>query len=204
MEKQSGVGKNHLGFYFKIFQRKRILIIVAIGFLLCVIGGRLLYLKIQTHVIKEEYPISKIETYQHWVTVYPSLNTTLSDFVDMSLFYGFKPKMTFDDALLSFGKPNNIRAQKEGNIYYEYWRDRARVEVVREETSSGDYNYPIDVSWALYTYPNDITYDKVLNPKIVKYINPTLDKTVVVILNQKGDVGVLVEIIGNRVENLIW
>lgn len=163
----------------------------------------LFYLKTQTRIIKGEYPVSKIEIYKHRVTVYPSTNTKLEDFVDMSLFYGFNPEMRFENAINLFGEPDNIREER-GNIYYEYWEDEARVEVVREEYSTGDNNNPIGVTWALYSYPKDFIYTELLNSKIAEHIDPTMNKTIVLIKNQTRDIDVLIEILGNRVEKMIW
>ena len=176
----------------------------VVSIILLIIVGRLIYVKVQTHVINGEYPIDKIVIYHHWVTIYPKTNTVLQDFVDMSLFYGFKPKMTFSDAVNAFGEPDNIREEDRGNTYYEYWRDNARIEVGKEEYSTGNRDNPIGVAWALYSYPKNASYIQVLNPRIINAINPNLPKTIVTIKNQDGSVGVLLDVRGNRVQDLIW
>ena len=178
-------------------------LLVLILTIATLVVGRILYVKIQTREIKEEYPIEKIKFYKHWVTVFPKQNTRLNDFVDMSLFYNFKPNMTFDETTKLFGKPNNIRENK-GNIYYEYSKQKSRIEVAKEEYSTGDNNNPIGVSWALYTYPKDDKYDHILSKRISKYVPLTSKETVVTIMKINDEPGILVFITGNRVEYIVW
>lgn len=176
---------------------KKIIIIISVVVLLILL--RVGYVSLGTKYVDGTYPVAKLKFYKHWITVYPDSDTNISDFVDMDLFYGFRENMTFDDAVSNFGEPDNIR-QEEHNNYYEYNFDNARVDVGREEYSTGD---GIGVSWALYSYPVSKSYYEVLIPQIADYVDPSSVRTAVTILDSDGDVRVLVYILGNRVDHLI-
>ena len=153
-----------------------------------------------SRTIPGDPPVKTLEFSDHWIHVRPLPNAKLNDFVDMSLFGDFFPGITFAEAKAEFGEPNNIR-QEEHNTYYEYWTNRSRIEIGREESSSGD---GVEVSWALYAYPKNPSFYTVLPSPISKHIDANAAKTVVLIKNQSDETQVLVSILGRRVDYLIW
>jgi hypothetical protein len=180
-----------------MFLHKERLTLIASIFSLCI----LLQTSCTTsRTISGEPPVKTLEFSDHWIHVRPLPNAKLSDFVDMRLFGEFFPGITFAEAKAEFGQPNNIRKEQH-DTYYEYWTERSRIEIGREESSSGD---GVEVSWALYAYPKDPSFYNVLPSTISKHIDANAEKTVVLIKNQSDQTQVLVSILDRRVDHLIW
>lgn len=175
-------------------------ILIALTLIVLLVAGRIAFVKSNRSEIAEEPPVKNIELYKHWLTVKPEENTQISDFVDIKFFHDFSPGINFERATILHGNPNNIRKDK-GNQYYEYWYDDARIEVGKEEYAQGDAT---SIDWALYSYPSKKTYSEILAPAISKHIDPGKEKNTVQILNSNGDVEMLVQIIGNRVDYMVW
>lgn len=175
-------------------------ILIAVVIIALLLASRIAYVQLKRSEIVGEPPVKSIELYKHWLTVKPIENAKLSDFVDITLFHGFLPGINFEKAKSLYGNPNNIRDEKY-NQYYEYWYDDARIEVGREEHADDD---GIGVAWSLYSYPSKNSYNGILSPAISKHINPNKVKNTVQILNSDGDVQMFVNIIGNRVDYMIW
>lgn len=161
------------------------------------------YPYINTKTIAGTFPIDKIEIYKHTITIYPSKKTDLKDLVDIGLFYDFLPNQNFEETVNVFGKPDNIRKDK-GNIYYEFWKPRARIEVVREETSTGSGINPVNITWSLRTLPKDEPINKILNSQITKYINFDNENTIILILNDSKEIRMLIDIVGGRINYISW
>lgn len=174
-------------------------------FVILVIAGllitRIIYVRKSREQIAGEPPVKQLEFYKHWITVYPLAHTKLADFVDLRLFNGFKPGITFDEAVVKFGKPDNIR-KEEFNTYYEYWTDISRIEIGREEYAIPDKD--VGVAWPLYVYPKDLSFYDILHPAISKHINPEAEKTVVQIKDLTNELSLVIIIEGQRVDHLIW
>lgn len=173
--------------------------VIIIGLIILIIVGRIVYVQLDKKEVSGEPPVKSLIFHKHWITVNPLENTKLEDFVDMRPFYSFAADLDFEKAVLLYGEPDNIR-QKEHNTHYEYSFDDARVEVVREEYSTGD---DIGVAWATYSFPYNKTYSEILAPEISKHIDPTKEKTTVLINNLEGEIEVLVNVVGTRVDEMI-
>jgi hypothetical protein len=172
--------------------------VVLIAGLLLV--GRIIWVHASRTVVQGDPPVKEVEFYKHWITVIPRLGTRLDEFVDLRLFGDFRPGVTFEEAVAQKGAPNNIRTE-DHKTYYEYWGTRSRVEVGREEYADGE---DIRVDWVLYAFPKDIPYTAMLPSSVSRHIDSSKEKTVVQIMNQRGEVGVLVYVRGLRVDHVIW
>jgi len=177
-------------------KKSALFILALIVFLLL---ARIIYVQFSKTEIVGEPPVKSLVFHKHWITVNPLEDTGLQDFVDMKLFYDFVANLDFDQALLLYGEPDNIR-EEEYNTYYEYSFNDVRIEVGREEYSTGD---GIGVSWATYAYPYNKAYSEVLSPEISKHIDPMKEKTTVLVNNVEGEIKVLVNVVGTRVDEMI-
>jgi len=90
--------------------------------------------------------------------------------VDMSVFNGFRTGFDFSNALKVYGLPDN-KGEKNGIQFLEYWRPNGRVQIVRQETTSG-------ISWHLYAYPNAMRYDQFFVADIASRIKPSKETLV--------------------------
>jgi hypothetical protein len=169
-------------------------------FLLVALAARVAWVKSQRRAITGDPPIGEVEFYKHWITVTPVAGTSIAELVDMSFFGAFRPGMTFDDAVAVSGNPANIR-RDEHNVYYEYEGPTSRVEIGREEYSTGG---EVDENWALYAYPYDRSFDNVLIPQIAKHVTTSAPKTGIQIKNSSGRLALFVQVLGRRVDHMIW
>ena len=168
--------------------------------LLAALAARMVWVSSQRRTVPGSPPVAELEFHKHWITVRPVPGTPLADLVDLSLFGAFRPGMMFDDANASSGPPSNIRTEKH-NTYYEYRIPSGRVEIGREEYSTGG---GIGTEWALYAYPDDRTVDAVLIPQIAKYVDPNSSRTGIQIVFGSGRLSLFVDVRGRRVDHLIW
>jgi hypothetical protein len=177
---------------------KKILIVIISICLLIVV--RVIYLKISRKEIIGIPPVKSVELFQNWVTIKPVEGYKIQDFVDIKLFHGFGPNINFNRAKNLFGEPKNIRNDEHGE-YYEYWFDDSRIEIGREEYAEGEGT---GINWSLYLYPSQKSYKDFLSPSILKYINPKNEKINLQILDNNGDVQMVINILGERVDLVIW
>lgn len=175
-------------------------LLIALVVIVILLIGRIAYVQLNRRVIDGEPPVKSIELYEHWLTVKPIKNAKLSDFVDITFFHGFSPSINFEKAKSLYGNPNNIREEIHSQ-YYEYYFDDVRIVVGREETSNGEQ---IGVDWSLYAYPSQKSYDEILSPAISKHVDSNKEKNTIQILHSSGGIQMLVHIIGNRVDHIIW
>jgi hypothetical protein len=162
--------------------------------------GRIIWVHASRTVVQGDSPVKEVEFHKHWITVIPLPGTRLDEFVDLRLFGDFRPGITFEEAAAREGAPDNIRTE-DHNTYYEYWGTRSRVEVGREEYAEGG---DVRVDWVLYAFPKDIPYTTILSPAVSRHMNSSKEQTVVQIMNQRGEVDVLVYVRGLRVDHVIW
>lgn len=177
-------------------QKAKKLVIVLIAILAV---GFYVWQKVNSQTISGEYPIAKVKYYKHWVRITPEEGVAVDSLLDKSLFHDFPAEEDIDYVIENFGNPDNIR-EEDHNTYYEYSFDETRIEIAREEYSTGS---DIGISWATYSFPYDKLYTDVLSNDVSKYVDPTNNKTSVVINDQYGDIVYLVMLSGNRVTEMI-
>jgi hypothetical protein len=175
--------------------------LIPILIVVVIVGIYLKYKYVDTKIVEGEGSVQQIEYYKHWITFTPSNGANISDFVDMSYFYNFKPGTDFKEAVDQFGEPDNLH-EDEHNQYFEYFFPNTRIEIAREESSSGSEDPNID--WALYSYPKDLGYGDYFSSSSMKYIEPYGEITSVTILNHDGDPQLLAYLKGNRIDHIIW
>lgn len=172
-----------------------LLALVALG-----LAARIIYVGGGRKEIVGSFPVKKLESFNHYLHVYPMENTNLSDFIDMEIFDGFAPGITFEEATAKFGNPNNVRREKTAT-YYEYWNDLGRIEIGLEKYADAD---GIQSDYALWAYPKNTAYFSLLSPEISKYINADSKETSLAIFGLAGEVSVSIYVRGARVEHIIW
>ena len=106
-----------------------------------------------------EFPIEKVEIFGRSQSVYLHRDAKLSSVVDMTLFKGFWPGITAEEAMQVAGEPDAVITKsivppdsRRGDFYY-YDRGRAVVRVSR--TISGSGGMPDRVGWNLYLFPKE-------------------------------------------------
>ena len=145
-------------------------------------------------------PIKEVEYQKHWITLTPIDGTSPTQFVDVSLFRGIKPNTTHNEALRLLGSPSNQR-KKDHNTYLEYYFDRGRLEIGREEYASDG---EVRVAWSLTSYPNNLLYTDVLTPAAAKSIRLRNTNSVIQICDGQKRLHFLLILSGERVESINW
>lgn len=103
-------------------------------------------------------------------------------------------------AIATLGNPKNLRTN-DHNLYYEYYFAPARLEVGREEYSTGG---GIGVAWSLVSYPNNLLYDAVLSPEAWKSISLRSSNSVIQLCESDKQLKFIIVLAGNRVESVAW
>lgn len=118
-------------------------------------------------VIEGPPPIPKIVYLNSTIVVYPSV--PWPELVHTNLFQGFKPGMTFNDALSAIGPPDKTGKGLWGP-YHEYRRSIGSVRVSFETTASGTAGAKFS-KWRLTAFPHDGAISSVLDPVLQKRLN---------------------------------
>lgn len=175
--------------------------IALVGLVALALVGRIAWVRAGTRTIAGDGRVSELKFQKHWVTARLRPGVEPADAIDLAIFAEFRPGMTFETAVAAGGPPRNIR-QEGNNVYYEFWRTNTRVELGREESSSGDDE--IHVSWPLYAYPTNMTYSQVVVPEIAKHVDPSQEKTGLTVTTSDDGSKVFLFVRGVRVDHAIW
>lgn len=175
---------------------KKKLTIIAVIVTSLVIAAWWLYEKSLWEELPDNPWISKIKNDGIRVRVTIPDESVLSKIVDMSVFNEFKTGNNFEKAIEIYGQPDNISDSK-GITSLEYWRDNGRVEVVRQETSTG-------TTWNLYSYPNNKDYIDLLIPDIAHRVDYNNEESIVVIDTENDKLLMVIVIHGVRIDHLSW
>jgi hypothetical protein len=140
-------------------------------------------------------PVRNVEYQKHWITITPVDGTSAVELVNTGLFHGIKPGTKHDEVMKLLGPPTNKRSH-EHSLYYEYFFGDGRLEVGREEYSSGGEP---SIAWSLTSYPNNQLYRDVLISAAAESIQLRSSNSVIQICDDSKEIRLLIVISGERV-----
>lgn len=153
-------------------------------------------------VIEGPPPIPKIVYLDSTIAVYPSVRWP--ELIHTELFQGFKPGMTFKEALSSLGPPS-----KEGKglwgPYFEYLRPNGSVRLSFETIGSGTAGAEFS-KWRLTAFPSNRSIDTIFNPILQERLGPEFrNPTEIIIMAPSGEhPSIDVTIRDNQVHSIEW
>lgn len=135
-------------------------------------------------MIEGSHPIPKIVYLDSTIVVYPSV--PWPDLVHTDLFQGFRPGMSFDDALSTIGPPDKT-GKGLGGPYHEYRRSTGSVRVSFETSESGITGAKFS-KWRLTAFPRNGSISRVLDPVLQKRLSNNLPgQAEIVIMASNGE-----------------
>lgn len=153
-------------------------------------------------VVEGPLPIPKIVYLDSTIVVYPSV--PWSDLVHTDLFEGFKPGMTFKDALSTVGPPNKAGKGLWGP-YHEYRRPTGSVRISFETSESGTIGTKFS-KWRLTAFPRSGSINGTLDPVLQERLSGDFPgQAEIVIMSPTGEhPTVNVTIKGKRIHSIEW
>jgi len=130
---------------------------------------------------------------------YPVPLADWRDLVDLSLFDGFHPGMTFRAAEGEFGSPDRKGDDYLGP-YWDYERPLGTVRISHKLKGS----LPFLRWWRLEGFPEASDLEHLLHPNVVKHIPEDLERLTVVIMNNEGAPGGFVQVRKNKITSIDW
>lgn len=153
-------------------------------------------------VIEGPPPIPKIVRWDTSIEIYSSVNWP--ELIHTDLFQGFKPGMTFKDAVRLVGPPDKTGKGLWGP-YYEYRRPNGSVRVSFETIGSGTMGAEF-TKWRLTAFPNERSIDTIFHPILRERLEADFRKqTEIIILAPNGEhPAVQVTIRDDQVYSIEW
>lgn len=131
--------------------------------------------------IAGEKPVAEIMLYRGTAYVKLEPGETLSSAVDLSLFAGFAPDTTLEEAERMHGPPERVRT-RHANTYYDYRVAGARVELARLFIQSEGREV---IKWELKAFPDaQQALGHFVHPSVAEQLEPDLSGVVV---RESGD-----------------
>ena len=138
----------------------------------------------EERVVQGSPPIHEIQYRDSRIVVFTSAHW--SELINTRLFDGFRPGMTFEEALKDVGPPDSTGKGLWGP-YYLYRRPDGQVTVSHEEIGSGSAGTKYS-SWRLTALPDQGSPQDLLSPMLRRQLESELKhRTELVIINPKGD-----------------
>jgi hypothetical protein len=139
------------------------------------------------------------EPKQGTITFYPADNADWRQLVDMDIFKGFRPGMSFRDAQNRIGPPD-FKGTGPSGPYWIYRRSSGDVRLSHEEMGS----IFLRRWWVLEGIPCPSSPDDIFHKNVAKEIPVDEFPMTIVIMNNKHHPGAFVEIKKGRVVNIHW
>lgn len=133
------------------------------------------------------------------VVVYPEPVADWQELVDLRLFAGFRPRMTFRDARRELGEPTR-RGENGQGPYWDYDRPLGTVRIAHELKGS----VPFVRWWRLKGFPISSGVEEVFHPNVSKHVPVDLEHLDVVIMNNDGSPGAFVQVEKGRITLIDW
>jgi hypothetical protein len=114
---------------------------------------------LKEEIVEGTPPIRKIVYYDQKIVVYPV--GSWKDLVDLTLFEGFRPGMTFEEALKEVGPPQK-RGKGQWGSYFQYQRRGGLVTLSLEKIGSGTFGTKY-TSWKLRGIPADGSINQIFS-----------------------------------------
>jgi len=148
-----------------------------------------------------EWPVAKFhsEPERGVITFYPASNADWQQLIDMTVFRGFRPGMTFRDALEEAGPPDS---KGDGPLgpYWTYRRSTGDVRLSHEEMGSF---FPRRW-WILKWFPRSSSPRDIFHKNVAKEIPPDKLPMTIVIMNNEHHPGAFVQMSNGRVISIQW
>lgn len=121
--------------------------------------------------------------------------------VDLSIFDGFRPGMTIEEARQRFGEPTSEATHGSARIWI-YSRAKGRVQVGYED--QGSAVIPMYRWWVLRAKPYEQSPEATFTSEVIRHLPPTRQRYEAVVLNQCRLPMLEVMIQDNRVRLITW
>ncbi|MCP4901698.1 MAG: hypothetical protein GY906_32440 [bacterium] len=129
-------------------------------------------------------------------------DASLQDLVNLDVFTGFWPQMTFKEAREVFGEPADVGVERRTDTYFVYRVNKARVEIVKRRVSSEGNVW---TSWVLRAIPDNSEPDSVLLPTAMKYVPEDVrEVSVILIAGENGESKASVDLESGRITRIFW
>lgn len=133
------------------------------------------------------------------IVIHPSPRVDWRTLLDLSLFQGFWPGMTFRMAEDQMGRPDQMGDNYNGP-YWEYERPQGRVRIAHKLKGS----VPFLRWWRLEGFPIASQVDRVFHPSAAGHIPTDRERLTVIVMNNEGNPGVFVEVAKDQVRSIDW
>ncbi len=134
------------------------------------------------------------------ITFYPVPDTSWTDLVDLSVFAGFWPGMTGQDAIRAVGEPDE-HYERDGEQYWVYRRDGAKIAVALKHQGSLFFGR----WWRLEAELDPpLPPSRVLHPSVLEELPRDVDRLTVLLMNNEGRPAVSVTVEDGRIVGLDW
>ena len=163
-----------------IKKRIKILIVIIIGI---AIVGRVIYVYFSKETIATNYPLNQIIRDKDLIRIYLSDEASLDEVVNLSIFKGVLPTMTFDEVINKLGTPQDFstRFETEFIIFYTNY---GRIEF------GNSWGILIDNSYyntnVLMFYKEDFSKDFLFLKDVIKYLPKNLGDTQIGIFEKEN------------------
>lgn len=146
-------------------------------------------------------PLLAVARHENRLIFYPASEVNWKVLVDLSIFDGFSPGMSFDAAEEKFGEPKQRPATSTVNAW-NYSRPKGIVQISLDEQSS----FPLILPkvWFLRGFPSDASPESLFHPVVLRYLSSASDRVEVVIMNNCGYPGIETYLEDSRIHHLTW
>jgi hypothetical protein len=124
--------------------------------------------------------LARVDRHMSSITVTPRRECEWEKLVDLRVFSGFKPGMTFREARSAFGDPD-AKGHNSWGPFWKYQRPLGVVQVGDED--QGSTILPVDRLWVLRAYPADSRPEAWLSKEVIPHLPLNEEHLEVVILN---------------------
>ena len=135
------------------------------------------------------------------VEISPNAECPWERLIDLSIFEGFRPGMTIDEARQYFGAPN-LEAGTGSQRVWKYWRQKGVVQIGHED--QGSAIIPFYYWWVLRAYPENKSPHAIFPPQVVDRLPSALKSYETVVLNQCRHPMAEVIIDNGKIQRITW
>ena len=150
-----------------------------------------------------ESPVRSIEItrFSHTDEVFVELESghNYTEFFDTGFFDGLQPGITLDEARSILGSPDSIRRTEDGEIFAEYVRERARIELSYQNYPSWGSSW----KWKVRAFPESSMLSCHLPETVLRHLDSTRPSSIT-LLNPDGTPGVTIWTKGGEVDYVLW
>jgi hypothetical protein len=151
--------------------------------------------------IRAESPVWAVVDHLEYgrMVFYPEPDADWKGLLDMHLFEGLRPGMTFSDAQNALGLPDE-RGKTRSGPYWDYHRPLGTVRIAHDLKGS----VPFLRWWRLKGFPKSAELRSVFHQSVARHIPETREDFEIVIMNNHRSAGALVKVHQGRVAWIDW